>query len=69
MRESSKPLHDFCKSCRESLKFVSSDAVSKGLCQECYAEKFLGKIPEATSVFEHGTGGGKRVVRDPKGLS
>ena len=35
-------------------------------CDECAAEKVLGRVVPGTTI--HGTGGGQRVIRDPRGL-
>ena len=36
-------------------------------CDECAAEKVLGRMIPGTTI--NGTGGGQRVIRDPRGLA
>lgn len=61
----------FCVCCGDFIHRVNATTKigrRQKLCLDCAAELNEGKIVGA-STLQHGTGGGKRVIRDPKGLS
>lgn len=61
----------FCACCGEFIyrfDVKSAAPTMQKLCLDCATELRTGKIT-GPSTLQHGTGGGARVIRDPKGLS